>query len=553
MKSKKTTLLFLVILYLYLAASFILEVRALTPQSQTVKITDTHDDMFITEVGIGIDSSLVTIKDPGMDIRSFLVFRELEVNYWEPLENATLRLHTSNTLDFDADSSISIYGIALSDLQVEGWLLPSTVLSLGFTDAVTNYNTSEFYGGQWHEIEVTDIVEELIRNPNWDGDGSAGTETGDAIGFHILGAEGNDKRYFYDYKTGNGLEAQLILHWNHEPPPPAGYENAEYNETYRGYDIWFTEGGWLNYTSFTLSNSSGNILELNSTYFIFDTYNEDDNDYLRKVWDDSGIIRRKWGITYTEFKDNTGAEGGYIHVQWGVSEIAGPMTTWDNGYAVAMQQDSGATNRERARLLCYEGGGIEFVTIHQYYTSAELPITFWFDVTINLDTSFYNVTIYNDEDMTSMNDTIQGTFGDFPDDDLFTTEFAIGPAYGSNPSGRDYDSGIRYSKIDFEEGYLVVDNGTVIDVFPDYPDAIEGIDDILGADPEDPTPPGQGWDETGPYTRFRTRLYIFLMGFGLLFGPLFYFAMRRPSGYEFVIGLFIMLVGYSFLLAAAGI
>ena len=126
MKSKKISLLILILL----VNLPIFRAGAITPQNQTVHITDTHDDMFITEVGIGIDSSLVTIKDPNMDIRSFLVFRELDINYWEPLENATLRLHTSNTLDFDADSSITIFGIALSDLQVEGWLLPSTVLSL---------------------------------------------------------------------------------------------------------------------------------------------------------------------------------------------------------------------------------------------------------------------------------------------------------------------------------------------------------------------------------------------------------------------------------------
>ena len=552
MKSKKTILLILII-----GLSLIPKVRAITPQSQTVRITDTHDDMFITEIGIGIDSSLVTIKDPNMDIRAFLVFRELDINYWEPLKNATLRLHTSNTLSFDADSSISIYGMKLSDLQVEGWLLPSTVLSIGYTDARTDYNTSEFYGGQWHEINVTDIVEELIRTPNWDGDGAAGTETGDAIGFHIVGAEGDDKRYFYDYKVGNGLEAQLILHWNHEPPPPAGSGGlATFNETYRGYHIWNVLSEWLNYSSFALTNPDANIQNLNDTYFEYTTFYEDDDDYLRKSFSASGDLNRKFGITYNVFKDNTGAESGSIILHWGISESSaspwGPPY-WDEGYSMITLQAT--TSTEKLQIVTWVSGAHEeHIDLHPYWADASLPITIWIDVNLDLDTGAYVIVVYNDPEMTSVNQTTSGTFSPVPNVNDLDTEFAMGPTWG-NSANRDWESGLRHSILDNGDSWTVTDeNGTtVFDGLDSYDDALEEIDNILGADPEDPNPPGEEWDETGPFTRFRTRLYILLMGFGLLFGPLFYFAMRRPSGYEFVIGLFIMLVGYSFLRAAAGI
>jgi len=210
---------------------------AITPQTQTVHIIDTHDDGFVTEVGIGIDSALVHILDPGMDLRAFLVFRDIEINYWEPLKNATLRLRTSNLMDFDADSSVTIHGISLDNLQLEGWLGPAFIMSAPLTGAHVNVNTSQFYGQAWHEIDVTGIVEELIRHYNWDGDGHDGTETGDAIGFIILGAP-DDTRYFYDYRGNPSLSADLVIHWNHAPPPPTGYEDATYNQTLGNWTIW---------------------------------------------------------------------------------------------------------------------------------------------------------------------------------------------------------------------------------------------------------------------------------------------------------------------------
>ena len=214
------------------------QATTITPQDQTISITDTHDDLFITETGIGIDSQLCHILDPTMDIRSYLVFRGVEINFWEPLKNATLRFRTTANLDFDANSTVTIYGMKYSDLQDEGILNPSWVLSVPITSASVTRNTSQFYGQTWHEVDVTAIVEELIRSYDWDGDGIDGTETGDAIGFIILGAEGYDTRWFIDYLYGTpSLASQLVIHWNHEPPPPA--EGMTFIEIHgENYSIW---------------------------------------------------------------------------------------------------------------------------------------------------------------------------------------------------------------------------------------------------------------------------------------------------------------------------
>jgi len=546
MKSKRTILLILIII-----ASMIPEARAITPQSQTVKIIDTHDDMFITEVGIGIDSSLVTIKDPNMDIRSFLVFRELEINFWEPLKNATLRLHTSNTLDFDADSSIIVYGMALSDLQLEGYLIPSTVLSIGFTDAYTNYNTSEFYGGQWHEINVTSIVEELIRNPNWDGAGVGGTDPGDAIGFHIVGAEGDDKRYFYDFSVGNGLEAQLVIHWNHAPTPPSGYDDYEYNSTHGDFDIWYGNvTGWLNYTSFTEIDPANKFTVENSTY-VYTTQDVDGNDNVKLVkTDDSKIFDIKFGINVTSFHDEVPDAARHWIYLFGGRELENyAVDAWDcDFFFIALTSDETLSKIE-PYFYIYDGGANE----DKLGTAYSAPWMRWNHFTFNIETKEYSWKMYTDIEMTNLDAEISGTH----------TRSVIGSEYiyALNTYDSTYGSVDKgqfklFSRLNLGN-YIISLNGTVImdngdpltfDTVEDAEDFIETYD----PDPEDPNPGGT-WQDTGPFTRFRTRFYILMMGFGLLFGPLIYFAMRRPSGYEFVIGLFIMLVGYSFLIAAAGI
>jgi len=182
-----------------------------------------------------------------------------------------------------------------------------------------------------------------------------------------------------------------------------------------------------------------------------------------------------------------------------------------------------------------------------------LPWTHFYDITLNMNTKSHVTNVYNDFEMTDLNVTYSDTFTDGPvySEDLFIYEYLYAPeGPATDPTGITCE---YYSQPDPDSGYYVADkNGTIIsgpfDLLEDAEDFIETYD----PDPQDPNPGGT-WQDTGPFTRFRTRLYILLMGFGLLFGPLIYFAMRRPSGYEFVIGLFIMLVGYSFLIAAAGI
>jgi len=246
------------------------------PQDQTISIVDTHDDRWITELGRHFDSPLVQILDPDSDLTSYLIFRGVEINFWEPLTNATLRLRTTSNQSFD-DSSVTIYGMKVDELQTIS-VGASFILSVPYTTAYVTYNTSLFSGVGWHDIDVTAIVEELIRAHNWDGDGVTGTETGDAIGFVILGAKGSDPRWFQDYRSSIANSADLRIQWNHMPPlisPPPVFD---WVEQYRNFTIWNST------TIFECNMSLIMADEDNSAEFYYTTYpraSANDTDYNR--------------------------------------------------------------------------------------------------------------------------------------------------------------------------------------------------------------------------------------------------------------------------------
>jgi len=206
--------------------------------------------------------------------------------------------------------------------------------------------------------------------------------------------------------------------------------------------------------------------------------------------------------------------------------------------------------RERVGASKWDGGATGWF-------SELYPVMLYFEAFINMSGAnpYIIYSVYNDPEYTDLNVTRTHIFyiatGPFR-----YVQILAGTAQATTGS-------IWYDVYTFLESQIEIpdttwtvtdENGTTVcSGLENYDDALGCVEEELGADPEDPNPPGGGWAETGPFTRFRTRFYILLMGFGLLFGPMVYFAMRRPSGYEFVIGLFIMLVGYSFLRAAAGI
>jgi len=678
--------------------------QAITPQDQTISITDTHDDKFITEAGIGIDAWLCHILDPDMDIKSYLVFRELEVNYWEPLENATLRLRTTVNLDFEADSSVTIYGMDFSNLQDEGWLTPSNVLMMPLTSAYVNVNTSQLYGQVWHEIDVTSIVEELIREYGWDGDGHAGTETGDAIGFIILGAEGHDTRWFIDYHYGTpSLASQLVIHWNHEPPPPVDLPDyAKFNETLGNYTIWKV--------------SPSNLLDMaywNGTHEQYMEVNTNSSDVEISGVTDQGNMPHSYQII--RGPDDDIFYLGLIGTNKTLFHSYDEGETWDN-YVINDQYVNMIGNSNRDGSLAFDTSGtlwivwssestdVEFERVHSTtvtiddhvltFAGSSIAIPFqitrehnrpciwvgsddrkhlvWdcYSTTKNFNQIFYaykddgawtgsfmvtnNANIHAQESqvVTSLNGTFimityltktsndahyayyktewvrfggldlsDDNFGlvisyNYNEDKVLATythlgdlsskifnfsDLSLSSRYDvgidggypdltfdakSNKTLSVYDAGVdgvqgmiydfeteswgtNFSIRDVNPGYIHTVSLATIDIegtgepteewyihetavctvtgpFDDYDDVIDFIEGE-DPDPEDPDPPG--WPTEGPFVRFRMRLYFLIIGFGCLFGPLLFFAWKRPSGYYILCGAIVILIGIGMLIS----
>jgi hypothetical protein len=535
------------------------------PQSQTVHIIDTRDDGFVTEAGIGIDSSLAHILDPGMDIRAFLVFREISVDFWEPLTNATLRLRTSNTLAFDNDSSVTVYGIKLADLQDEGFLGPSFIMSAPLTSASVNVNTSQFYGQTWHDIDVTAIVEELIRNPRWDGEGTPGGWAGDDIGFIILGAP-DDTRYFYDYRGNPSYSADLVIHWNHAPTPPV-IPNPVFNETYRGYNIWNSTGSYfdihlIDYSEWPTTVDVGGWLYVYNTTGI-NPYNIDMSDKIRKsnATADSPFGNNGSILLRLDAYDIRNFGGPDLNrLNWALISFCNVDGSMVDNHGGAGFEHASITVRHNAdnstndifrfaNFIDSALGASTSNTIH--FGISQSP--FYLNITWDFSAQYLHMDIYDDEDMTVLLDStnhgpgyggIQA--GGYNFHMVFNT-YTLGPPWlGTMQNITVVSEGSVSPDVTWTVTY---ENGTIVcQGLGDYEDALLCIENELGADPEDPDPPGEEWPETGPFTRFRTRAYFFILGFACFFGPVWFFAWKRPSGYYILVGALIMLIGVGLLI-----
>lgn len=538
---------------------------------QTRHIGDTTADSFVTEVGIGFDADLVTVLDPNMDITAYLYFHDIKINNWEVLHNATLRLRTAASLDFDANSSITIYGTTdysffgpgtkgIGPLQS-----PAAILAAPLTSSSVTVNTSQFFGPGWKEIDVSVIVNEMKNNAHYDGPGMDRSDPGDNMAFIILGAEGSDIRYFYDYSAANNYEAQLVLHWTTSPPPPSG---GSFNESYRGFNIFEIDHNGENRTGF---NHTVNWNKLNMTQL---TEIDSGGALLVNSATDTSIttlIAQQWDSLYND-TGGLGVNSYFVRFGLNVSGITNPEVFNDRVATIA----GISTNTPVGGVGLMEGAGGDFVGLvmtvfvddarysfrlmdrsgvnrqysggSQTFNEATNEILYFeFDA----HNTWESVRIFSDE-------TYQNLI--FEDERTYAT--ASGPfrypqiisslAFGlSRINTAEYYTFLTDVLPENKTWTVTYENGTIInDDCPSYDCAIIFVDNLLGPDPEEPNPPGQGWDPTGPFSRFSIRLYILLVGFLMIFGPMIVWSMNRPSGYDFVIGTFIMVVGFALMYAA---
>ena len=536
-------------------------------QDMTRHIENTDQDKFVLDTGLAIDANFLTVLSPDMDIRGMLFFENIKINSWERLTNATLRLRTFQGRSFEADSTITIYGVrdyaqlGYSSKLREAPQSPSAILSLPITRAHVDYNTSQFYGPQWWEIDVTSLVNEMKNDPHYDGPGSNPSDLGDNMIFTIYGAEGFEARSFYDFKSGNNLEAQLVLHWTDSPPHPPGIPpTAEYVNSSGGWDIW-SEYPWFNFSTFDVIGSKGaKITGRNDTFFQVTNMYALSDVYLRRDYgeyrnNDTQYIHVKFGLEWEGLPWTGPAAYEYVNM-FGVSTDHALAFQFAEGYTFSERT---WTNRAMGTAWSVDGALRSSVTWNPQWMETALPWTIYYDLYLNMDTGVFNVTLYNDIEMTDLNTTFNDVFTLRPAYPFtLQYEYLIAPTTaGTQQVGW---TGKYYSLTEEEGSDLWIVDPTTNETLP-VPD-IDGDGDIDQDDARtligdtDPQPgdpaPGQSWagTEDTVFSRFRIRLYILLIGVGLVFGPLLIFAASRPSGYEFTIGMFVMLIGFALMYAA---
>ena len=740
MISKRRARIVLMVIFIITVIYTIMTARGAV-EVQTKTISQTSDDGFVTEVGNLFDSPLCTILDPNMDIRSFVVFRDIKINKWERLENATLILRSAGTLATDT-SSVTIWGIS----RVAHYLPidSADVISVPLTSTSVVVDTSLFHGSATLEIDVTNILRELMSHPDWTGDGSDGTGSGEKIGFLILGAEGHSTRYFYDELAANGLEPRIRIYWGEEPAPPSidapdGFNDTEvytwilvengttpyegdgdYNET---VDIWKVVAFGapdFQYLSFNVANDAiyhrsltgvdgyeeidenwAHPLEGGATSPILNVgrwtlimgdpgeltiYISDDefvtntsyipNDEYTALDSFAGNIgslavdRQTENIVHLVYTSPTPAENAVFNVvytnftldletgiptfaptftnitQWPQTQFAPVIHVQENRTLHVVWYGKNGTNVNQVwyRRRHDNGTWLDVVRVsdtdvggqpHAYpdviaNSETGTALVVW---DFDLDQVYWDVVFPNNTDdadreetgsarailpsmvmdrerneglMVWSTDTGAGGTIYFQDKTIdnssawsarqqvspggekhFAPDIGIETVngtiqviwyndwnlkvagnywnIGATPTPRkttisNFQGRENYIEEEFERDvlnttyFVVWGNGTIISPPLDSLDDVDDfLDEFFGVDPEEPTPPSQGWPDFGVLTRFKTRFYILFIGFIMIFGPLINFAMSRPDGYTFTIGCFIMLIGFALWIAAGSV
>lgn len=236
------------------------------------------------------------------------------------------------------------------------------------------------------------------------------------------------------------------------------------------------------------------------------------------------------------------------------------------GTAVGVGADRGVNDRRYVSVVVDRATGIAHASVQRdsvfdlYYHFKPVDNTTNYDVGTRISVGADRIS-YNTMAFDPANETLAVAFHNYDvpvrtqwnywniDDgptaqniDLITT------SYVTYPHSSDYIS-LQAINVTW---WLVWDNGTVIDGFDSYDDAIDGLEDITDPDPADPDPPGADYPATGPFTLFKTRLYILILGLALWLGPMMFLAYQYDRGLtagQFAGAFIVMLIGLGLTLA----
>jgi hypothetical protein len=436
------------------------------------------------------DHELAPFRLPGYDTANGFIW-----NITDRVSNSTHR----EIVEVQSDASFWVWSADPTPLPYGSM----TVYQIEGDDIGTFQNYTDFMGRTATDFVGNVPLAEFGRGSNpsgWEGwrgsqleylystinDLEFGDGDNDTIALKFYTIPG-DIEYFTTYDENASRAPRLSITWSlyeyQTVSPPDGGADEDYYEEYRGFHIWFTEEeGWLDYTTFSQYGSQPKETGINATYFYVTNMYEDTDSYFRRDYDtyrddSEPIINVKFGLTIDAIP--WVIADGYV-TTWAVSEDIDDAFDYDKGFTYTIRS---ATDRLYFYAWSLDGGVLkDSVGWGPTVMETELPRTLYFNVTLNMNTFLSVTNVYEDLEMTVLNNTWTDTYTGGPawaGGAWLSYEWANGATQPGNNVGW---TGAHLSQVEIEEGYRVTDDdgNEYGPVFPTPEDAEDYIDQMLG-------------------------------------------------------------------------
>ena len=558
MKSNKIALCFIVIASLIAS----LPIKSGLGDTGSFYPTDTNDDGFITAIGNHFrDTPYLPLRSATTDVINGLRFRSLNIPPDAKINNATLFVRTLHI--YDAGLVLAtIYGVDENDAYAFNG---SGDFTRPYTTNHVVWNVSEVNGYAWHNVSVTEIVQEIISRYGW--------RSGNSLAFIILADSGDPRREFATIDNNVAWRPRLDITYDVTPPDPSTGANPpyndtslwrwEFNDTYRGFDIWYViysninrtgygaDVNWntLNLTDLSEHDTGADIVRNTDTWATVTTMLKS---VVGSLYNDTGAANIN--SYFLRFSVNVTAVNNAIAGQDIIPGFYGLSTnipTGTNGLAYGAGGEwvglvcTVDVDDLRWRVAIHERDGlIDWTGGYSMLFSEATPIMTYWEVFTDMTGNPYTLwSWYNDPEYTDMNASA-----------VHVHTLASGPfrypqtLASMGQAGSSWSSFEYYTYLDFELDippviFITYPNGTLTNG-PIKENPEDYIDDILGGgDPEDP--------ETDKYgtalTKNRWKTFVFVIGMVMFLGTPTFAMMARVSTGRWVMVLFISLCGLSIL------
>jgi hypothetical protein len=396
-------------------------------------------------------------------------------------------------------------------------------------------------GNQWNNVSVTAIVQEIIDRIGW--------TSGNSLSLIMLSATGEPRREYVSVDGNPAYVARLDIFYDEEPTTPAAgadppYNDSdawtwEYNDTYRGIDIWTVtnpnrtgEGGanGLNWNRVNMTElteiDSGAALTLNTDTWL--SISASQAQQHNSLYNDTGAASTIWffcrfGINISAVTNNLGAGTDRVASLTGMSTATpvggGGLAAGAAGNWAGLIMQLHADDIRWGMRLLHRAGVATTLSPQSSPWRSEATNEIIYGEFILRDSavqSWMQVVLYTDAGLT--NAFFKDTWA-IPN----SGPYRYAQVFSSLAFGTSFiNTGEYYTflnTLDYNDSAVFISypNGTLVtpDPLPDDADIEDTIDELLGgALPEDPQT-----DEYGDaLTKFRFKLLWLVIGMIMLLG-----------------------------------